>query len=803
MGNVDAQSSCVPFPAVAARNHELVINDGSGRRFFAAGYVYSGSAMLSRFDEGAFVRMLDVARAHGQTVVRWNAFLKGLDLVFGSDEFVVGVKRGGLAAIRRGLDLASERGMLVQVVLATAHFLRCGWGGCEHTLMNVKNSDRVRRNHKMMTTAAGLEAYLNNVVSPLVVAVGSHASLFGFLVLNEGYFLVRPQENLFTFLADELMSLRELRRFVNRVSGRIRRQLPGVLLSASLKVKTCEQETRGGGACGARIPPLQWYADNALVAAGGDALGTLSMHQIQFYPRNAFGLSASPFRFTHASFCERHSLPADRPLLVGEFPIRGLQDIKDHPGTALGLQDSYTALWDGGFAGGFVWQADDYLDEDAMTASEKQAVDVSYQQIRARLGGPSFDWASCPPLPPSLPAPLAPRLLVPPCLSDEDEVEDDSQLAAPMVNQQDGEAEGGEAIQRRRRLAATWLSHLSASASSAQGSVLQCADALPDCPERMRSGRCDVPWYAHQCPKTCGACSEHDSEARSDPPPSIPSLPCAPKDPLHSHGSLPSTAPPGAPPVLPPPAMSAAARPPPRVPPPRVPPPRSLSAPFPDVPPSSPPLIMLSGPSRAETSTQPATLSTDLLGGISQTSPIHWLPKLPPLPRSPSEPLGKAMLGGTIQALTPQAIVSRMPASISSLSSSMHMSPWLPPSSPASATLPDTWRDVRAKPSGIVLVCGIVILLGCIQLSFLSCVRCQSPAKRRGQTSSSDVCASTRESKSSKLGRHGKKSSAVLSSSRSNASCGISTLKDSCFADRTADEPRYCRVACNKDGAEA
>ena len=41
-----AGARCLPFPAVAARGAALVVNDGSGQRFFAAGYVYSGTALL-------------------------------------------------------------------------------------------------------------------------------------------------------------------------------------------------------------------------------------------------------------------------------------------------------------------------------------------------------------------------------------------------------------------------------------------------------------------------------------------------------------------------------------------------------------------------------------------------------------------------------------------------------------------------------------------------------------------------------------------------------------------------------------
>lgn len=233
---------CASFPSVRAAGPSLSVTANPSQRFFVGGFVYSDSAMLSRFDAAKFEAMILTAKQQGQSVVRWNCFLKGLDLTFGPDGLVAGVKRGGFEAVRAGLDIAQSHGILLQLVLATAHFLRCGWGGCENTLMNVKNSDRVARNHIMMATPRGVAAYLENIVDPLMSSIGRHNALFGFLVLNEGYFLVRPQDNLFTFLADEVISLLELRRFVNRVAGRIRRRLPGVLLSASLKVIAVKHE---------------------------------------------------------------------------------------------------------------------------------------------------------------------------------------------------------------------------------------------------------------------------------------------------------------------------------------------------------------------------------------------------------------------------------------------------------------------------------------------------------------------------------------------------------------------------------
>jgi hypothetical protein len=136
--------------------------------------------------------------------------------------------------------------------------------------------------------------------------------------------MVRPEENLFTYVGDKTMSLHELQRFVNRVAGRIRRRLPGVILSASLKVKTCaqEKETNPAG-CGSRLSPFNsWYEDSALIAAGGDADGWLSMHQLQFYPENAFGIESSPFEFSLADFAKLHNV---RPL--GRTRI----DVPDRP----------------------------------------------------------------------------------------------------------------------------------------------------------------------------------------------------------------------------------------------------------------------------------------------------------------------------------------------------------------------------------------------------------------------------------------------------------------------------------------
>ena len=167
---------------------------------------------------------------------------------------------------------------------------------------------------------------------------------------------MRTEVSLFSYVTDRTVSLRELRRFVNRVAGRIRRTLPHAILSASLKARACggAPDSNGvilGGSCKGREAPLTWYEDAALVAAGGDRLGTLSMHQIQFYPLNAFGPSSSPFRYDRAAFCRLHRIDCSKPIMLGEFPMTGLVDLKSLPGSALSLADAYEQLWRGRLRG--------------------------------------------------------------------------------------------------------------------------------------------------------------------------------------------------------------------------------------------------------------------------------------------------------------------------------------------------------------------------------------------------------------------------------------------------------------------
>ena len=99
---------------------------------------------------------------------------------------VAGLKPGALDAVHSALDEAARHGLLLQIVLSTAHFLRYGYGGEGGVLHEITNRDRVANNHALFATPQGNAAYVRRVLQPLLQRIGKHPALFGFLIVNEG-----------------------------------------------------------------------------------------------------------------------------------------------------------------------------------------------------------------------------------------------------------------------------------------------------------------------------------------------------------------------------------------------------------------------------------------------------------------------------------------------------------------------------------------------------------------------------------------------------------------------------------------
>ncbi len=358
-----AQITCSKFP-VKVQGNTLVLNDGTGRRFFVAGMVDnrpSGGEQLSKYDHAVMEDQMIESKAIGCNAMRWNAFLKGEDILWDANKNVSGLKPGCLDALKDGLDLGYKYGIIIQIVLSTAHFQNYGSQGADGTFAGIVNKDRVANNAQMFNTTTGTQAYIDNVLIPICNKLGSHPALLGYVVINEAYGMTDPQDTPNGSWADQLLRIASLQRWANRIAGTIHRYQPGAICSVSGISKLQTQ-----------------YEDAVLIAAGGDSLGVMDIHQYQYYPENHMD-SYSPFQNTPAAMRTLWG-GSSKPVIAGEFPIEGLVvGTKSNTNTvAMTPTQAYEALWVKGYSGGFTWSNLVYTNSEA---TRKASIDSGYMQF--------------------------------------------------------------------------------------------------------------------------------------------------------------------------------------------------------------------------------------------------------------------------------------------------------------------------------------------------------------------------------------------------------------------------------------
>jgi hypothetical protein len=367
-----------PFPPdrfpVKVNGTVLEINDCSGRRFFLAGMVDNipnTGLQLSMYDHDEMENQFLYHKAIGATAMRWNAFLRGKDLRWDANGYVTGMCDNAVANLKDGCDLAYKHGMVLQIVLSTAHWLRYGAGG-----ETPENVTRVNNNRFMFEDTVATQAYIDNVIKPITQAIGVHPGLFGYLIINEASGMFYSEDAGLGTWSNVKVHMADFQRWVNRVASEIRTNQPGAILSVS-----------------GVAPGLSHFCDSVLITRGGRSNGTLDINQIQFYPSN-HRAAWSPF--LHTPEVLFNSFGGDlKPIICGETPIEA-KYIEDGNGIwreEFGLEEAYTALWNNGHSGGFTWSNRVYETRDP---AEQAVIDAAYTNFYNNyLVNNDFDGSKC------------------------------------------------------------------------------------------------------------------------------------------------------------------------------------------------------------------------------------------------------------------------------------------------------------------------------------------------------------------------------------------------------------------------
>ncbi len=323
--------SCVSGPQ-AQKRRDFYSENGRlihrGQEIFVSGinlaWVNFGNDMAN-LDAKKFTQALDdVANAGGNTL-RWWMYVNCTGSPTFKNKKVVSLGENDIKNLKIALDLAWDRGVLLVLCLFSFDMYQPQVGA------------RLEANRLMIENAEYTRALIDNALTPLVKSVKDHPALLAWEIMNE------PEGLAESFgWTPKRSKMEDVQRFVNLVTGGIHRADPKALVTNGTWSFQVLTDIKG---------LTNYYRDDRLVKAGGDPLGTLDFYQVHYYP-SGYDEMLSPFH-NPASYWK-----LDKPILVGEFPAKGIVPITGMgflPKIRLTSEEAYNYLFMNGYAGGLSW----------------------------------------------------------------------------------------------------------------------------------------------------------------------------------------------------------------------------------------------------------------------------------------------------------------------------------------------------------------------------------------------------------------------------------------------------------------
>ncbi len=301
-----------------------------GKRIFLSGMNLAWmdyAKDLSRFNEAKFTSQVEDIAMAGGNCIRWWIMINGTaSPAFGEDGLVKEMPAEQILVLKRALNIAAERGVGI---------IPCLWSfGMLETQAGVDYA----RNRRLLEDPAATQAFIDRALIPMVRALKGHPGLIAWEIFNE------PEGMLsFSGWTPKRTEMQAVQAFINRTAGAIHREAPGTLVTNGCWNIQFQTDVNG---------LINYYRDDQLIAAGGDPQGTLDFYSVHYYPQFS-DESVSPFHNPRSHW------KLDKPLVIGEFPSKGIVPIKDKPGfapkTELTTDEAYRWAIEKGYAGALSW----------------------------------------------------------------------------------------------------------------------------------------------------------------------------------------------------------------------------------------------------------------------------------------------------------------------------------------------------------------------------------------------------------------------------------------------------------------
>lgn len=329
-------SAAYAAPGLTVSGTDLMYN---GKKIFFSGTNlawsdYNSDVGESPLNENAWRKAVEGTRAAGGNSIRWWLFnnMSQSPTIDETTHLVTGPKASTIANMKKALDIAEEYGVMVSMCLFSHNLMEPEqWG--------LYTGDKVDfEANKLLFEEAGTKAFIDNVLIPVVKAIGNHKALMTWEVFNEPEGMTSECEG----WTAQKMALAKIQKFTNEVASAIHTVDPTLLVSTgSVNIKFQKN-----------------WNDAALIAAGGKANGTLDFFQTHYYPYYQAD-AISPFVNTAAQMATTYGYDS-KPMIIGEFPASGWAGDTYNAAmaakTEITTKECYRKAFDGGYAGALAWQ---------------------------------------------------------------------------------------------------------------------------------------------------------------------------------------------------------------------------------------------------------------------------------------------------------------------------------------------------------------------------------------------------------------------------------------------------------------
>jgi hypothetical protein len=336
-GEPDATADC-PEPIAGTNPNRVCIK---GKNYYLNGINVAWNQWdqdLTNYHAASFESMFAALQASGANAVRWWWFPTANQQLSYDGELVQPLSQTIFDNLDRAFDAAAEHGVLIMPVLLS---------------FDLESGGR----QSLVTNAAATDAFVANVVTPLVQRYNDHPGLGLWEIMNEGDWL----------LSDEggAIAVADYQRFHAK-------------LAAGIHAADADALVTTGSASFKYLESNNILSDSVLQqAAGGDLLAHLDVYQTHYYPwMHGDGWSYEPWIQTSTEW-----LGDGKPILIGEFPCKG----EEGRWTTLQM---HTEAVNMGYAGTFCWAYhDNRADSEGTWNDARPAVEAIASQIPEAITG--------------------------------------------------------------------------------------------------------------------------------------------------------------------------------------------------------------------------------------------------------------------------------------------------------------------------------------------------------------------------------------------------------------------------------